>query len=984
MKRISKGAAAVFALVLLLLLGIVTAAAPMAGKVRTETEFLTELSAVNWTVPSVYMDGWQAEEILRNGEQVGTPFVFAPGDEITVAMPRKEKGDYRIGILYHTEDEKPSDTLFYIRCGEQEYTAFLPLPWQDEAGEERYRTDRYGNEIANRQTVRPDTIFSPFLNQTDVNAAAVTIALDGGRLCIENRNQEIIVEEIWLYMQKEAPSYEEYRIQESRPESTASLEQGKAAETIPETIVIQGEDFSIKSDAKIRSANVNNLALTPYDTYRRMINTLDGSSFSEAGQKVMWEFEVAEDGWYELGFRMTQNSAVGKNVYRQIEIDGTLPFAELAQAAFPQTGNLSYETMFLRDEEGAPYQIYLSRGRHTLALTADFGPTEEVYEQLRVLTEEMNELGMALTMLTAGVTDKNRTWDMDSYLPNVVPDIRSYAERAQSCYDRLYELEGEKPTYADSLLYVGQVLNQLLEKPRLIPNRLNLFHTGDNSAVKHIQTVINKMTNLSLGIDEIYVKSAEAVFTEDKPSLLLQTANAVRRFLYSLNPEAVKGTGGGAGEEGALQVWVSRSSVYVQVLQNMADSAPELAGIDIDISIMPSQEKLTLAAAAGTNPDVALGVAMSVPYKFALRGAAKDLTEYEDFLSFYDSQYHLEGLVPCVYDGGVYGAVETQDYNVLFYRRDILEALQIEVPDTWDDVKAIMPTLLRYNKNINLPVANTVGFKGFNLITPYIYQNGGELYAADGGSVAFTGRETLDGMRELTSLIKIYAVDDYIASFYNSFRSGDTPLGIGGVSMYVQLSEAAPELAGLWDIALVPGTRTGDGRVARDMCVSTTAGMIFENTGHSEEAWAFLKWWLSAETQAEFADTLELAYGTQYRWNTANLVAFEESSYPEDHKAVIREAWESQRETIPHPASYIVERELSNAYINVAVNGETLVGAMEQSAHSANREIVRKLKEFGFCDEEGNLLQNYPIEALEAIREKLREQKEQQKKEEPQ
>lgn len=982
MKKISKGAAAaILAAGLLLALGLITVAAPTAGKARIKTEFRTSLSAANWTAPSVYAGGWQAEEILRNGESVGASFVFGAGDTLTIALPDGDGSDCRIGVLYHTENEKPSDTLFHIRFEEQEYTAFLPLPWQDEVGEARYRTDRYGNEIANRQFASSDTIFSPFFSQTDVNAAAVTIALDGGELWIENQGQEIIVEEIWLYSEKEAPSYEDYRLRWSR---TAASEHEEAVTAAPETVVIQGEDFSIKSDAGIRSANVNNLALSPYDTYHRLINTLDGSSFSEAGQKVMWEFEVAEDGWYELGFRMTQNSAVGKTVYRQIEIDGILPFAELSQAAFAQTGNLSYETMFLLDEQGNPYQIYLTKGRHTLALTADFGPTEEVYEQLRALIGEMNELGMALTMLTAGVTDQNRTWDMDSYLPNAVPDIQSYAERAEDCYDRLYELEGGKPTYADSLLYASQVLNQLLEKPRLIPNRMNLFHTGDNSAVKHITTVINKMTDLSLGIDEIYIKSAEASFVQDKPSFFLQTANAVRRFLYSLNPEAVKGTGGSTGDEEALQVWVSRSSVYVQVLQNMADSAEELAGIPIDISIMPSQEKLTLSAAAGTNPDVALGVAMSVPYKFALRGAAKDLTEYEDFLPFYDSQYNLEGLVPCAYDGGVYGAVETQDYNVLFYRTDILEALQIEVPDTWEDVKAIMPTLLRYNKNINLPVANTVGFKGFGLITPYLYQNEGQLYAADGGSVAFTQRNTLDGMKELTNLIKIYAVDDYIASFYNSFRSGDTPMGIGGVSMYVQLSEAAPELAGLWDIALVPGTVTEDGRVVRDMCASTTAGMIFENTEHSEEAWAFLKWWLSAETQAEFADTLELAYGPEYRWNTANLVAFEESSYPEKHKEIIRQAWESQKETIPHPASYIVERELSNAYINVTVNTDTVVEAMEQSSHSADREILRKLKEFGFCDEEGNLLRDYPIEALESIREKLGEQKEQQKKEESQ
>ena len=142
----------------------------------------------------------------------------------------------------------------------------------------------------------------------------------------------------------------------------------------------------------------------------------------------------------------------------------------------------------------------------------------------------------------------------------------------------------------------------------------------------------------------------------------------------------------------------------------------------------------------------------------------------------------------------------------------------------------------------------------------------------------------------------------------------------------------------------------------------------------SEEAWKFMKWWLSAETQTAFAETMELSYGTEYRWNTANLKSFEETSYPDEHKDVIRVAWDNQRENLQHPASYIVEREISNAFTNVTVNGDTVIEALDASKLVADREIMRKLKEFGYVDKEGNLLKNYPIEVMQDIEAKLQEQ----------
>jgi maltose-binding protein MalE len=90
---------------------------------------------------------------------------------------------------------------------------------------------------------------------------------------------------------------------------------------------------------------------------------------------------------------------------------------------------------------------------------------------------------------------------------------------------------------------------------------------------------------------------------------------------------------------------------------------------------MPDEKKITLANATGDNPDVALGLSYYRPAEFAMRGMAKNLFEYDDFVDWYGAEYNLSALNPMVYDQGIYGASETQDFFVLFYRTDILDSL---------------------------------------------------------------------------------------------------------------------------------------------------------------------------------------------------------------------------------------------------------------------------------------------------------------------
>lgn len=960
-KKKFTAAACFAAAILFLLTALLTAPDVNSERASVQGVRYTPLSSENWMAKSLYDDGYFFDTLELNGENVNGSFDFSKGDIIEFKAPDGITGEYSLGVVSRSNDASAADTLFNVSVNGENVVALLQITWM--VSENEYRLDRYGNELPCGQITSPNNVFIPLKNQHDPNCSPIKITLSGksDKIRIENTVQTVIVDGIWLYQPKELKSYTEYLAEYKADDDSSE-----------ESIVIQGEDYSLKSDPYIRGVNVNKPYVTPYNTYRRMINVLDGDSWSEAGQKVSWEFDVKKDGWYTVGFRFCQNSAANKASYRDIEIDGAIPFKEMSNVRFEQTSSNKYKNLLLSDREGEPYRIYLSEGRHTIAMTATAAPVIDVYNELLILLDEMNALSLDITKLTAGVSDDNRTWDLDAYLPNAVSDIKDYTQRLSGIYEKLCIIEGTDATYADSLLYAIQQLENLLAEPRTIPNRTELLSSGDDSAVKHISTVISNLTRLSLSIDEIYITGASGEIPEKNISAASLLADSIKKFVYSMTPEAESGSYN-ANAEGsdALNVWMSRSSVYVQTLQQMIDSSKEFSELPVNISIMPSEQKLILAAASGTNPDVVLGVAYTTPFKFALRGAARDLTSYPDFLSFYNDNYSIQSLVPCCYDDKVYGAVETQDFNVLFYRKDILAALNINVPDTWDDVKKIMPALLRYNKNFSIPVANTAGFKPFSSTSPFIYQKGGSFYAADAASVAFLERETVQGFTELTDLFKIYSLSEYVASFYNSFRSGDCPLGIGGISVYVQLTEAAPELSGLWDIAPAPGTLQSDGSVLRYYNADVTACMILNNTEYPQESWSFLKWWLSADTQKEFADTMESSYGTQYRWNTANKAAFEDSSYPDEHKDVIKLMWESQKETMQHPASYIVEREISNAFNNVTVNDISVIEALEKSTFVSNREIIRKLQEFGFCDQQGNPIKEYPADTVEKLKEQL-------------
>jgi hypothetical protein len=109
-----------------------------------------------------------------------------------------------------------------------------------------------------------------------------------------------------------------------------------------------------------------------------------------------------------------------------------------------------------------------------------------------------------------------------------------------------------------------------------------------------------------------------------------------------------------------------------------------------------------------------------------------------------------------------------------------------------------------------------------------------------------------------------------------------------------------------------------------------------------------------------------LNYGLEYLWNSANLEAFRYLPIPQEHRDVILEQWQWLQEPVKLPGSYMQERELSNAWNRIVFDGVNPRVAIDNSIIIINREITRKMEEFGFI-ENGVPMKEFKIPTIETV-----------------
>ncbi len=145
----------------------------------------------------------------------------------------------------------------------------------------------------------------------------------------------------------------------------------------------------------------------------------------------------------------------------------------------------------------------------------------------------------------------------------------------------------------------------------------------------------------------------------------------------------------------------------------------------------------------------------------------------------------------------------------------------------------------------------------------------------------------------------------------------------------------------------MPGTKAADGTINYTQADTGTSCVIPNISEHKEEAWEFLKWWTSANTQYRYSVMLEAILGDTGRRATANVEAFKMLSWESNHLDILLDAWENVVGLQEVPGGYYVDRSVMQAFRNVVNISENPKDMIFKWAKIADQEIDRKRGEYG-------------------------------------
>ncbi len=875
-----------------------------------------------------------------------------------------ESGYYDITIQHEIAPSSVNNLTLAMRINDEipfieAATIDVPLIWQDES--KVFELDSYGDEALPNQVrvggVRTLELFDNTYNTT----RPLEIYLEEGQntITFDSISADLLTLGTMTVSVRELDlSYSVYRNSVENPRAV-NLEEVEA---------INATDYTHKNSSFVRLGSLRSPDVSPYDPVDRMINIIDGEGWSKAGQTIYYNFEVPEDGDYAISLHYN-NGKDDYAVFRTIAIDGEVPFAEMYDYSFPNSRQRWANITLGENETDAPYLFNLEAGTHTFSLTSTQGLLGDGLNTLQTLIDHINQFALEIRKITGKDIDRDRTWTLTSYLPETESYLEAYEVLITDLLNQL-SIHAPNGTRSTTLSFLSKAIakiQMMREDPDELPLYFEDLYSGTGSVTQMLGDTIDRLNNAGMSLNAIYLAGEETELPAARANIFERIGGGLANFISTFTDDKYLVR----PDEEAVNVWVSRPITYVDIMQKLVDSEfTPRTGIKVKISVMPDTNKLILSNAAGEVPDVALGLPSYMPFDIALRGAAYPLSEFDDFWEI-AAQSTPGAYVPYVYNDNVYALPETLDFQALIYRKDVFQSLGLEVPETWDDIIGILPVLQRYGMNFYHNTAGGTGTKWFYQTTPLIFQNGGTLYEEDGYYAAIDEAEAVLGLSQLAQLFTMYSLPNQVPNFYNSFRYSQLPVGMVDFNTYLQIANAAPELKGQWELANFPGMEDENGEIQRWFVANGTGAVIMEKTQKPDEAWDFLKWWTSTEVQTSYANLLTSTYGPEYIWLSSNLDAARNAPIPEQDKQVILNQIPWLRDVPRTPGQYMLERGMSDVWSQAVQDGVVPRVAIDEQIITINREIRRKMMEFGFIDQEGNQLRPYVVRDVDWIQEQM-------------
>ena len=715
-----------------------------------------------------------------------------------------------------------------------------------------------------------------------------------------------------------------------------------------ENIVCQAErvdgntlEITRSSSAITIKNNVTDPNLQPYHPFHVVYNTIGGDSWKYPGDTIRWKIKVPEDGLYKLSVKGSQNVKRGVTSYRELRINGEVPFLEAQSLRFDYSTGMTNYILGDGTEEGA-YLFHLNKGENTVSLKVVLGAFGETYTQITESVYNLNDLYRRIVQITGTVPDKYIDYEIVKKLPDFVETVRTEQERLASVFDSLLAITGEKGENANLVEKMLIQLKGLEEEPE------NAALSGELSAFKSnitsLATWLIQIGEMPLELDSITLLGEDKEPAGAQAGFFKQLYNDTVRFFATFFVDNTKVYTEDQVDHDSIKVWIPTGRDQAQVLRAMIDESftPEY-NIGVNLELVPIDVVIP-STLAGVGPDVVLSIDQTKMMDFAMRNALADLSSLEGFEEergkYFDSA--IEGVT---YQDKIYGLPETQMFGMLFYRKDIFDALGLQPPKTWEEFKKIIPVLNMHNYQSYIPTTAP--------LSSMIFQRGGDLYLGTGKDYGIqsglAGESAMEAFKELTDFFTAYKLP-VVVDFANRFRTGEVPIGIADYTEYNRFELLAPEIKGLWSFSPIPGTLQPDGTVDNTVACTTTQCVMLktaEGKGVTEEAWTFMRWWMSTEVQTEFATAIEAILGASARYPTANREVLVKLPWAAADAEKLLEQFEHTKGVPPIPGHYMTTRMIDYTFKDVVASGASARETLYLNIKDINMELTKKRKEFG-------------------------------------
>ncbi len=777
-------------------------------------------------------------------------------------------------------------------------------------------------------------------------------------ISIEGVNEPVVISNVTLSPCEDYLSYADYQKQYEGQEKGDGI------------VKIESEYYTAVSDQTIYAASdTTSAANSPVSADKTYLNVLGGNKWQNVGQWIEYDFSVSSSGMYNILMRYKQNILDGMSVCRTLYIysDDTVKPGELGYyngIPFEEAANLKYgfsddwkvgavsDEVSQKSDETDGFEFYFKKGvNYTLRFEVSLGSMGDIVRRVQNVLDSINADYLSILKLTGTSPDEFADYNFYNRIPQTMADLYDQYEalgkkdkdgnyvKGTILYDIINDA-GTKSSMTATLENIAALLEEMSTDEEEVAKNLAQLKTYIGS----LGTWLGDAKTQPLLIDYILIQSSEQEVPKAKAGFFEALWHELTSFIQSFfrNYDRMGALSEKATEEN-VEVWLAYGRDQSQVIRSLINNGfSKESGITVNLKLVAGGTLLP-SILSGQGPDVYLGLPAGEVINYAIRGALEPLEKMEGYDELRSGDVFTDEAMMVLEIADAdnvmhgYGLPETQNFAMMYVREDILADLDLEVPKTWDDVRAAIP-ILQAN-NMEIAMLNDCGI--------FIYQMGGELFADGGMRINLDSKLALDAFNDMCEMYTMYSFP-YIYNFPNRFRTGEMPIGFADyTATYNQLKVFATEIEGLWSFYPLPGIADEDGNINNDAVATVTALVMINGCEQKKNAWEFMKWYVGEECQIDYSNEMVAILGPSAKHPTANRDALESLPWTHDEYKQIEAQFENLAAVPNYPGAYIVARYVNFAFLDAYNNNQNPAESLNKYISEINDEITRKRDEFG-------------------------------------